>query len=149
MQEGDIVRAVVTGVHPYGIDIEAEGRTGFIQPIEVSWACRLPDEVARAGDSLDVYVYAVTPMRFFASIKRAHPDLDPWRDPTRFRVGSRHQATVELVNDWACFVELEPGAEGIIRLDKFPRAYRQGETFRVEVVYVDAATHKIELMPIA
>lgn len=111
----DVVSARVTAVHPHGLDIEARGRPGFVQPIELSWDPRVSArDVASVGDTVTVRVYAVTDARFYASIKRARPDLDPWCDPERFAVGTRHRGRVDTVHDWGAFVEIAPLVVGLV-----------------------------------
>jgi len=149
VKEKEIVQARVTAVHDYGIEIEAEGRPGFIQPTELSWEERLrPAEAVALGDRIEVYVYAVTADRFYASIKRAHPELDPWADPRKYEVGSSHTGTVEGVSDWGATVKLSSGVAGVILLARYPGPYRRGQHLEVEVVDVDASLHKLELGPV-
>ncbi|XYH95823.1 S1 RNA-binding domain-containing protein [Sorangium sp. So ce1128] len=150
MREDEIVRATVTAVHEFGIEIEVEGQQGFIQPTELSWIPEsvAPNSVARVGDLIDVYVYSVTKMRFFASIRRAHPELNPWRDPGKFSIGSRHEGTVRGVFDWGCKVEIAEGVNGMIILEKYPGEYRVGDIIETEVTDAEPVLKKIELKPI-
>jgi ribosomal protein S1 len=149
VKEKEIVRARVTAVHDYGVEIEAEGRPGFIQPIEVSWEDRVrPADVAGTGDLVDVYVYAITVDRFYASIKMVHPELNPWADPRKYEVGSSHTGIVEEVSDWGAKVKLTIGAVGMILLGRFPGSYLRGQSLEVEIVDVDASSRKLELKPV-
>lgn len=101
MKEGEIISARVVAIHDYGVDIEAQGEAGFIQPIEVSWR---DGESARAllreGEDVRVLVYACTTARFYASIKRANPEKNPWREPFLLEVGTVHEGVVSSVLDW-------------------------------------------------
>lgn len=150
MREGEIVRATVCAVHEFGIEIKAEGLLGFIQPVEQSWVPESGAAHAAAdiGDSIDVLVYSITDTRFFASIKRAHPELDPWRDPEKFRVGSHHEGTVTGVFDWGHKVEIERGVDGMIILNKYPGERHVGDTVKAEVVDMDPLLKRIELRPV-
>ena len=149
MKEKELVRARVTAVHDYGIEIEADGRPGFIQPIEVSWEDRVrPADVAGTGDLVDVYVYAITADRFYASIKMVRPELSPWADPRKYEVGSSHAGIVEEVSDWGATVKLSSGAVGVILLGRFPGPYFRGQSLDVEIVDVDASSRKLELEPV-
>lgn len=77
--------ATVTAVHDYGLDIDIDGRPGFVQPIEIDWTgSKRPTDFV-IGDAIEVVVYAETPERCYASIKQTLPD--PWSDATRFAVG--------------------------------------------------------------
>jgi ribosomal protein S1 len=110
VREGEVVRARLVAVHSYGLAIEAEGMPGFVQPVELSWDPNAtPADVGEIGDELDVLVYAITPERFYGSLKQARADLDPWRDPERFRVGLIHRGEVTGILDWGMAVTIAPG----------------------------------------
>ena len=129
------VRVVVTGVHHYGIDVDFRGLYGFVQNVNVDWDPRVePKDVARVGDEIDIRVLAVAGHRFSASIKHAHPELDPWADPTKFAVGTRHRGVVTTVCEYGSFVEIARLVEGLIQKKHFPGPYVSGQLVEVEVV---------------
>jgi ribosomal protein S1 len=151
MREDEIVRVVVRAVHDYGVDVEFEGQVGFIQPIELSWRSDgvTPHDTVRPGDRIDVYVYAITPGRFFASLKRARPDLNPWAEPSKYAAASRHRGIVKCVVEWGCEVEIANSVRGMILTDRFPGQYVPGHAIDVEVVSVEPGLKKIELKPLS
>lgn len=150
MRENEIIRATVTAVHEYGVDVEAEGCVGFVQPNELSWTAThvKPADLVKVGALVDVLVYAITPARFFASIKRADPESDPWKDSSRFSAASRHTGVIRQVVDWGCKVEIAPGVYGMILLERHPGSYTLGSTIEVEIVDVDPKLKRIELKPL-
>lgn len=144
MKKGQVVLATVVAVHEYGIDIEAEGAPGFIQPIEVSWKPDIkPGDVVHTGDRIKVVIYAQTDARFFASIKRAQPELDPWRDPSQFRVGSTHRGVVTAVLDWGLKVRIADGVEGMLLTANVSREYPVGTQISIQVETVNVEQRKL------
>jgi small subunit ribosomal protein S1 len=151
MRENETINAKVVAVHDYGIDVEAEGLRGFIQPTELSWTAARAnhDDLVAVGDVIEVFVTHVTPHRFSASLKRAHPELDHWRDSSIFAVGSVHDGVIKKVVEWGCEVEIAPGVCGMILLDTHPGRYLSGVAIKVEVVTVDLMIRKLKLKPYA
>lgn len=147
MREGEIIEAKVTGVHEFGVELESGGKKGFVQPIELAWDSKSPREVegVRVGESIAVLVYAVTPECFYASLKRAHPESDPWRDPATFETGSRHSAVVAAIFDWGYKLKIAEGVDGIIPCVTSTAGLRVGDRVDVEVASVDVPLRKIEL----
>jgi ribosomal protein S1 len=144
VEAGQIVVARVTAVHDFGIDVEAGGPQGFIQPIEVSWKQgEAPGAVTQVGDEIAVLVYASTGNRFFASIKQAHPELDPWRDPSRFQAGSVHDGTVLQVLDWGIKIGIAVGLNDMVLGCGSARGYRTGERLSVIVESVHVEQRKL------
>ncbi len=145
-REGDVTDATVTAVHDFGIEIEVDGEHGFIQPVEMDWD---PERSAsanlRVGQVIRVLVLATTPSRFFASPKRACPDLDPWRDPEKFCVGSRHPGTVVSVVEWGYEVKLAAGVSGMRLSAPDGDRFHVGDQVVIEVGSVDPDLRKIEV----
>jgi small subunit ribosomal protein S1 len=148
MQENEIVNATISAVHEYGLDLDLDGQPGFVQPNEISWTNAKQSTDFTVGDRVPVLIYAITPDRFFASIKRAAPQDDPWVDPSRFSRGTRHMGTVRNVVDWGCKVEIAPGVFAMILGSKHRADFEPGSQLDVEVIDVDAGLRKVEVKPI-
>lgn len=135
--------ATVTAVHAYGLDIDVQGRLGFIQPTELDWGCERRPEHFSVGDRVEVIVYAETPDRCYASIKRTSPD--PW-DPDVFAVGTRHRGRVDRVVEWGASVLLRPGVWGMILTSD--TLFVVGDEVDIEVVEIDSELRKLALKAI-
>jgi ribosomal protein S1 len=149
MREGEIIEVKITAVHQFGIEVDASGECGFIQPVEVNW---IPEKASVAdfqvGQLIKVLVYSITPSRFFASIKRAAPEVDPWRDSERYCVGSRHSGTIVAVVDWGYKVSIAEGVCGMMLNTTAGARYHVGEQVVAEVSSVNPRQRKIELKPV-
>jgi small subunit ribosomal protein S1 len=90
MQIGDIIQARVTRIEPYGIWLEAEGRTGLLLIPDITYR-RIghPSEAAKVGDILRVRVTLFDPYdgHFGTTRKELYPDKGNLREgsdlPTR------------------------------------------------------------------
>ncbi len=146
MREGDFTDATITALRDFGIEIEVDGEPGFVQPVEVDWDPERPTSAdLRVGQVIRVLVYSITSSRFFASLKRGSPELDPWRDPEKFRVGSRHRGTVVSVVDWGYKVKLADGVWGMMLSAPDGDRFHVGDQVVIEVGSVDPNLRKIEV----
>ncbi len=85
----------------------------------------------------------MTEDEFAASIKAAHPELDPWRDPAVFSEGASFVASVVLVTQYGCFVELRPEVWGLLPRENCPEGVRVGDRLRVAVESTDVARRRV------
>jgi small subunit ribosomal protein S1 len=146
LSPGAIIDAVVERIEPYGAWIDHEGRRGLVGIPEVSWS-RIghPGEALSVGQRIRVKVLAVAEGQFSASIRAAHPELDPWRDPAEFSKGTAFVAPVVLETAYGCFVELRPEVWGLLPREKCPDGVRVGDRLRVTVESTDVMHRKVEV----
>jgi small subunit ribosomal protein S1 len=143
---GSLIDAVVERIEPYGAWIDHGGRRGLVVIPEVSWSrIRHPGDVLSVGQRVRVKVLAVAEDQFSASIRAAHPELDPWRDPAEFSEGTAFVAPVVLETAYGCFVELRPEVWGLLRRENCPAGVRVGDRLRVKVESTDAVHRKIDV----
>ncbi|WP_435016470.1 S1 RNA-binding domain-containing protein [Tundrisphaera sp. TA3] len=143
---GSIIDAVVVQIEPYGAWVDHGGQRGLITIPEVSWSrIRHPGEALSVGQRVRAKVLGVAAGEFSASIRAAHPELDPWRDPESFGVGATFVGPVVLVTDYGCFVELRPDVRGLLRRERCPEGVCVGDRLRVAILSVDAVRGMIEL----
>ena len=139
-----LIEATVAEVRDFGVIVEALGRRGVVTAPEVSWR-RVPDLRAEfaAGDRVRCRVLRVFPadphgQTFAASIRRADPAGDPWRDPAAYRVGESFTAAVDLVCDYGVWLEHPRGARTLVRSADLHTAAAIGQRIEVRVTAVDA-----------
>jgi small subunit ribosomal protein S1 len=145
-----VVEAAVTRLEPYGVWVEAVGRTGQIRIPEVSRVqISHPRDVLAVGDRVRVKVlYLQADGGFAASIRAARPEDDPWLTPSRFVVGAEFDAPVVRVLDYGCLVELWPHLWALLRRDQWPGPLVKGERLRVCVESSDPTTRTVEVRPV-
>ena len=144
---GQILDAVVVRLEQYGAWIESGDRDGLILIPEISWSrIRHPGEVLKVGQLVTVQILHVgSDGKFSASLRAMHPELNPWRDPSLFAVGSRFCSRVVRVLDYGCFVELRPEVWGLLQRERWSRAYQVGDLVDVRVEYVEPKPRKVEV----
>jgi len=80
---------------------------------------RHPSEVVNVGDELDVRVLKFDRERNRVSLGLKQLGDDPWVNISRrYPVGSRLFGKVSNVTDYGCFVEIEPGVEGLVHVSE-------------------------------
>lgn len=143
---GDVLAVEITRLEPHGIWIEHEGQKGFVQIVDASWDTfgiqqRLGD-LFKVGQQVCAKVMSVDGEMFFASIKDAHADKNPWSSENSMRVGQRLQGTVVLVADYGYIVKLSTAAIAVLETD---RVFAKGDTVDVVVSSVDRENKRAQL----
>ena len=127
MTIGEVVRAAVTRAEVYGLYLACDGQDLLVLIPEVAWTTEVRDcrDFAGVGDEFDVKVLAFDEKTglHWGSIKQAHPEDDPWRDPEAFRPGTIWVGTVThrysaRRSEWGpsgYIVRLWPGVSGLLR----------------------------------
>ena len=144
---GEVVEAIVTRLEPYGAWIEFNGQKGLVTIPEISWApIEHPRVVLSVGQDIRVKILWVPADKpFSASIKAVSPELDPWRDPNRFAVGTEFTSPVVRILDYGVFLELLPSVWGLLRRGQWSGPVHIGDTFHVRVESVNTEKQQIEL----
>ena len=98
MTVGEVVRAAVTRAEGCGLYLACDGQDLVVLIPEVAWTTEVRDcrVFAGLGEEFDVKVLGFDEKRglHYGSIKQAHPEDDPWRDPETFRPGTAWVGTV-------------------------------------------------------
>jgi ribosomal protein S1 len=142
---GDIVSARVVRVEPYGIFLQHDEGEIFIDIVNISWRGRIQTRsYTKPGDVLNVLVTGwSSPGRMNGSIRDIHPEDDPWRDPAIYKPGTTWTGRVKSKVDFGYFVELENGAEGLLRITKAGVWLELGQRVKLRLEEVDLAIRKL------
>src|SRR6266478_5485403 len=120
LKEGAVLRGTVRTLADYGAFVDIGGVDGLLHVADMSWArVNKPADVLSVGDSVEVQVLKVDPVkrRIALGMKQLAPD--PWtKVAEKYKVGERARGVVTRVTDFGAFVELEPGLEGLIHLSE-------------------------------
>jgi len=156
LQEGTVLKGVVKNLTDYGAFVDLGGIDGLLHITDMAWKrVRHPSEVVNVGDELDVRVLKFDRERNRVSLGLKQLGDDPWVSITRrYPSGTRLFGKVSNVTDYGCFVELEPGVEGLVHVSEMDwtnknvnpaKVVQVGDEVEVMVLDVDEERRRISL----
>jgi small subunit ribosomal protein S1 len=158
LKVGDKVKGKVVVIADYGAFIEiAPGIEGLIHVSEMSWSqhLRTAQDFLKVGDEVDAVILILDreERKMSLGIKQLIPD--PWENIIeKYKVDSKHSATVRNFTNFGIFVELEEGVDGLIHISdlswskkiKHPAEFTKiGEKIEVMVLGVDKENRRLSL----
>ncbi len=156
LTEGAVVKGTVKNLTDYGAFVDLGGIDGLLHITDMAWKrVRHPSEVVNVGDELDVRVLKYDKERNRVSLGLKQLGDDPWvAIARRYPVGSRLFGKVSNVTDYGCFVEIEPGVEGLVHVSEMDwtnknvnpaKVVQVGDETEVTVLDVDEERRRISL----
>ena len=156
LQEGAVVRGAVKNLTDYGAFVDLGGIDGLLHITDMAWKrVRHPSEVVNVGDELEVRVLKFDRERNRVSLGLKQLGDDPWVNiARRYPVNSRLFGKVSNVTDYGCFVEIEPGVEGLVHVSEMDwtnknvnpaKVVQVGDECEVMVLDVDEERRRISL----
>ncbi|HET7300123.1 MAG TPA: 30S ribosomal protein S1 [Oleiagrimonas sp.] len=154
--EGAILKGVVKNLTDYGAFVDLGGIDGLLHITDMAWKrVRHPSEVVNVGDELEVRVLKFDRERMRVSLGLKQLGEDPWVNISRrYPVNSRIFGKVSNVTDYGCFVEIEPGVEGLVHVSEMDwtnknvnpaKVVQIGDETEVMVLDVDEERRRISL----
>jgi small subunit ribosomal protein S1 len=159
---GQRVAGAVTRLTDFGAFVELEpGLEGLIHISEMAWdrKVRHPSDLLSQGDRVDAVVLSVKPPtasdagRISLGLKQTL--ADPWLEVERkFPVGSQIEGPVTKIMNFGAFVEIAPGADGLVHVSEIvadrrinhPRdVLREGQRVKALVLAIDSEKRQIKL----
>jgi len=111
-------KGMVKNLTNYGVFVELEeGVDGLLHVSDLSWNKKInhPAEFVKKDEELEVVVLDVDMENRRLSLGHKQLEENPWETfETVFTINSKHQATVNEVNDKGCTVTLDYGVEGFV-----------------------------------
>jgi len=155
-----VMRGTVTSLRDFGAFVDLGGVDGLLHISELGHGrVGHPSEVLEVGQTVEVMVLRVEPAteggrtKVALSLRALAPD--PWATVAeRFPVGCTVRGTVQRLERFGAFVELEPGLDGLVHVSRMAMNRRVahprdvvsvGDTIDVSVVTVDVAERRIGL----
>ncbi len=156
LQEGAVVKGVVKNLTDYGAFVDLGGIDGLLHITDMAWKrVRHPSEVVNVGDELEVRVLRFDRERNRVSLGLKQLGEDPWvAISRRYPTSTRLIGKVSNVTDYGCFVELEPGVEGLVHVSEMDwtnknvnpaKLVQVGDEVEVMVLDVDEERRRISL----
>lgn len=144
LQPGDVVTARVEELRDDGLVLVCGSQLGYLWASELDWRRvrrASPSHFAQRGDWLRVKVTATTETTFLASLRALNPELDPWRDASRYSPGTQHWGRVYGKLGSTALVELESGAVALLL---HAEEVTDGDWIEIVVTRMDAAAEAID-----
>ncbi|MBX3725229.1 MAG: 30S ribosomal protein S1 [Xanthomonadales bacterium] len=154
--EGAKLKGVVKNLTDYGAFVDLGGIDGLLHITDMAWKrVRHPSEVVEVGQEMDVIVLKYDKERNRVSLGLKQLGDDPWVSiGRRYQANSRFFGKVSNVTDYGCFVELEPGVEGLVHVSEMDwtnknvnpaKMVQVGDEVEVMVLDVDEERRRISL----
>lgn len=153
---GKIIKGTVTGIKSFGAFIDLGGIEGLLHISELSWGhVDKVEDVVKIGDELEIKVKSFNPSsnKIALSLKDTKPH--PWENiKEKYSIGSNVEGKVTGTTTYGAFVELEPGVEGLIRIEEFSwtkdvkhasDVLKPQDTVNVKILEIDEENKKIAL----
>ncbi|MDE2196559.1 MAG: 30S ribosomal protein S1 [Gammaproteobacteria bacterium] len=156
LQEGVMVKGIVKNLTEYGAFVDLGGIDGLLHITDMAWKrVKHPSEVVAVGQEIDVKVLKFDRERNRVSLGLKQLGDDPWVDITRrYPASTRLFGKVTNLADYGCFVEVEPGVEGLVHVSEMDwtnknvnpaKLVQVGDEVEVMVLEIDEERRRISL----
>jgi small subunit ribosomal protein S1 len=156
LQEGAVLKGVVKNLTDYGAFVDLGGIDGLLHITDMAWKrVRHPSEVVNVGDELDIKVLRFDRDKNRVSLGLKQLGEDPWDNiARRYPATARIFGKVSNVTDYGCFVEIEPGVEGLVHVSEMDwtnknvnpaKVVQIGDEVEVMVLDVEEERRRISL----
>lgn len=156
LQEGQIVKGIVKNLTDYGAFVDLGGIDGLLHITDMAWKrVKHPNEIVSVGDEVQVKVLKYDREKTRVSLGLKQLGDDPWIDLVRrYPVHTRLFGKVSNIVEYGCFVEIEPGVEGLVHVSEMDwtnknvnpsKVVQLGDEIEVMVLEVDAERRRISL----
>jgi small subunit ribosomal protein S1 len=156
LEVGSILEGRVKNITDFGVFIDLGGIDGLLHITDISWGrINHPSEVIEMNDAITVKVIEYDEERKRVSLGLKQLVAHPWDDvEIKFPVGNVVKGKVVSLTNYGCFIELEPGVEGLIHVSEISwtkhiknpsEVYTMGDEIEAKVLSIDIDDRKISL----
>lgn len=116
----DIVEGTVMRFTDYGAFVDIGGVDGLLHISEISWGkLKHPREALSIGQKITVKILSMNAEKGKISLGLKQTSPEPWSViDENYSVGDTVQGKVVQVKEYGCFVELEPGLDGLVHISE-------------------------------
>jgi len=156
LEVGSIIEGRVKNITDFGVFVDLGGIDGLLHITDLSWGrVNHPSEIINLNDKITVKVieYDLERKRVSLGLKQLTPH--PWENiETKFPIGDVVKGKVVSLTNYGCFIELEPGIEGLIHHSEISwtkhiknpsEQYSMGDEVNAKVLSIDIEDRKISL----
>jgi small subunit ribosomal protein S1 len=156
LKEGSTVKGVVKNITEYGAFVDLGGIDGLLHITDLAWRrVKHPTEVVNVGDEVSAVVLKFDQDKNRVSLGLKQLGEDPWVGLSRrYPTGTRMFGKVANLTDYGCFVEIEPGIEGLVHVSEMDWTNKNvnpskmvslGDEVEVMVLEIDEDRRRISL----
>jgi small subunit ribosomal protein S1 len=156
LEEGQEMKGVVKNLTDYGVFIDLGGIDGLLHITDMSWKrVKQPSELLSVGQEVQVKILKFDREKNRVSLGLKQFSTDPWGSiKERYPLQTRVNGVVTNITDYGCFVELEPGVEGLVHISEMDwtnknvhpsKVVQMGQEVSVVVLEIDESRRRISL----
>ncbi|EYS90890.1 30S ribosomal protein S1 [Bartonella bacilliformis str. Heidi Mejia] len=156
LEENQIVEGVVKNITDYGAFIDLGGIDGLLHVTDMAWRrVSHPSEILTIGQTIKVQIIRINQDTHRISLGMKQLENDPWDSISeKYPVGKKITGSVTNITDYGCFVEIEPGIEGLIHVSEMSwtkknihpgKLLSTSQEVEVAVLEVDPSKRRISL----
>ena len=153
---GSILEGRVKNITDFGVFVDLGGIDGLLHITDLSWGrVNHPTEMLAMDDKITVKVIEYDEERKRVSLGFKQLTPHPWDDvEIKYPMGNVVKGKVVSLTNYGCFIELEPGIEGLIHVSEISwtkhiknpsEQYSMGDKVEAKVLSIDADERKISL----
>jgi small subunit ribosomal protein S1 len=156
LEVGSVLEGRVKNITDFGVFVDLGGIDGLLHITDLSWGrVNHPSEVIGMNDSITVKVieYDEERKRVSLGLKQLAPH--PWDEvEVKYPINNVVKGKVVSLTNYGCFIELEPGVEGLIHVSEISwtkhiknpaEVYSMGDEVEAKVLFIDSNERKISL----
>lgn len=152
---GDIVEGTVMRFTDYGAFVDIGGIDGLLHISEISWGkLKHPKEVLEIGQKISVKILSMNEEKGKISLGLKQTIPEPWTViDENYEVGQIVEGKVVQIKEYGCFVELEPGLDGLVHISEIKNErvadineeLSVGEKVNAKILEIDKERKRISL----
>ena len=152
---GDIVEGTVMRFTDYGAFVDIGGIDGLLHISEISWGkLKHPKEVLEIGQKINVKILSMNEEKGKISLGLKQTIPEPWTViDENYSVGQVVEGKVVQIKEYGCFVELEPGLDGLVHISEIKNErvadineeLSVGEKVNAKILEIDKERKRISL----
>src|SRR5437762_1231182 len=158
LQEGAVVKGIVTNITDYGAFVEIEqGIEGLVHVSEMDWTNKNihPTKVVQLGDEVEVMILEIDEERRRISLGMKQCMPNPWEEfAMNHKKGDKVKGLIKYITDFGVFIGLPGSIDGLVHLSDLSwtlpgeaavRDYRKGQEVEAVVLAIDVERERISL----
>ena len=156
LEVGSILEGRVKNITDFGVFVDLGGIDGLLHITYLSWGrVNHPSEVIGMNDSITVKVIEYDEERKRVSLGLKQLTPHPWDEvEVKYPISQTVKGKVVSLTNYGCFIELEPGVEGLIHVSEISwtkhiknpaEVYSMGDEVEAKVLFIDSDERKISL----